>query len=226
MTIEPLADNYIDHRGIYLLSHSVGLPLNSSEQAAAAGFWQPWRGANNDIWTHWLGCIDAYRDQLATLLNGEKGSFCPQTSLSSAVAKIVDSLSLDKNKNTILLSEEDFPSIAFALQKAAGGGYRLKFIPADADTADINAWDQQMTADVGMVLVTHVQSNNGRQLPVRQITELSCRKGILSMIDIAQSVAILPIDLQTWFADFVLGSCVKWVGGGPGAAFMWVNPDI
>jgi kynureninase len=226
MTIEPLADNYIGHRGIYLLSHSVGLPLNSSEQAAAAGFWQPWRGANNDIWTHWLGCIDAYRDQLATLLNGEKGSFCPQTSLSSAVAKIVDSLSLDKNKNTILLSEEDFPSIAFALKKAAGGGYRLKFIPADADTADINAWDQQMTADVGMVLVTHVQSNNGRQLPVRQITELSCRKGILSMIDIAQSVAILPIDLQTWFADFVLGSCVKWVGGGPGAAFMWVNPDI
>ena len=38
MTIEPLADNYIGHRGIYLLSHSVGLPLNSSEQAAAAGF--------------------------------------------------------------------------------------------------------------------------------------------------------------------------------------------
>lgn len=215
-----------EHSGIYLLSHSVGLPLLDAQEAAAAAFWQPWQQADEKVWTHWLAAIDSFRRQLAILLNAELDSFCPQTSLSSAVAKIVDSLTLDNNKNCILLSEEDFPSIAFALQKATGEDFRLKFIPADADTSDIAVWEQQMTSDVGMVLITHVQSNNGRQLPVQKITELSRGKGILSLVDIAQSAGILPISLRAWQADFVVGSCVKWIGGGPGAAFMWVNPEV
>ena len=223
---EGIAKCFSPHLGTYLLSHSVGLPLRDAEQAAAAAFWQPWQSGNGDIWSHWLKAIDSFRAQLATLLNGDLDSFCPQSSLSSAVAKIIDSLTLDKAKNTILLSEEDFPSIAFALQKAGAGGYRLKFIPAQADTSELNVWADHMTADVGMVLVTHVQSNNGRQLPVQKITELSRSKGIISLVDIAQSIAILPIDLQAWSADSVVGSCVKWVGGGPGAAFMWVRPEI
>lgn len=214
------------HSGTYLLSHSVGLPLKDAQQAAEKAFWQPWQQADGEIWTHWLAAIDGFRTQLGILLKGEKGSFCPQTSLSSAVAKIVDSLVWDPSKNCILLSEEDFPSIAFALQQSVGEGHPLKFIPADADLSDIEVWEQQMTADVGMVLVTQVQSNNGRQLPVQKITELSHSKDILSLVDIAQSAGILPISLAVWQADFVLGSCVKWIGGGPGAAFMWVNPEV
>ena len=217
---------FTEHSGTYLLSHSVGLPLQDAQKAAAITFWQPWQQAEGEVWTHWLAAIDSFRGQLAILLNAQLGSFCPQTSLSSAVAKIVDSLTLDNNRSCILLSEEDFPSIAFALQKAAGEGMRLKFMPADADTSDLTVWEQQMTSDVGMVLITHVQSNNGRQLPVKKITELSRGKGILSLVDIAQSVGILPISLGDWQADFVVGSCVKWIGGGPGAAFMWVNPQV
>ena len=222
--MSPSVPAFAAHKGTYLLSHSVGLPLQDGQQAAEKAFWQPWQQADREIWTHWLAAIDGFRAQLATLLKGEKASFCPQTSLSSAVAKIIDSLSLDPSKKCILLSEEDFPSIAFALQQAAG--YPLKFIPADSNLSDMDVWDQQMTADVGLVLVTQVQSNNGRQLPVQKITELSHSKGILSLVDIAQSAGILPISLADWQADFVLGSCVKWIGGGPGAAFMWVNPGV
>lgn len=217
---------FVEHRGIYLLSHSVGLPLQDAQTAAADAFWQPWQQANDEVWSHWLEAIDLFRSQLAILLDGEADSFCPQTSLSSAVAKIVDSLTLDSHKNCILLSEEDFPSIGFALQKAAADGFYLKFIPAGADTSDITVWEQQMTSDVGMVLITHVQSNNGRQLPVQEVTELSRGKGVLSLVDIAQSAGILPISLRAWQADFVVGSCVKWIGGGPGAAFMWVAPEV
>ena len=226
MSSDQWVEQFISHNSIYLLSHSVGLPLRFLESTATADFWQPWQNADSEIWTHWLAGIDSFRAQLAVLLNGEKDSFCPQTSLSSAVAKILNSLSLDKQRNCILMSEEDFPSIAFALQKAGGFDYRLKFIPAEADTSDIDVWDKQTTSDVAMVLVTHVQSNNGRQLPVQLITNLSRQKDILSLVDIAQSAAILPIDLQAWDADFVIGSCVKWIGGGPGAGFLWVSPDV
>ena len=219
-------NQFVAHDGIYMLSHSVGLPLVGGEQAAASAFWQPWQRGDADIWNHWLAEIAAFRQQLAVLLNTQMANICPQNSLSSAVSKIVYSLPADPEKPVILLSEEDFPSIAFALQKTASLGYQLRFIAADTDTSDLSHWDQQMTADVGMVLITHVQSNNGRQLPVQQITELARQKGILSLVDVAQSAGIIPIDVQQWQADFVVGSSVKWIGGGPGAAFLWVDPEI
>ena len=57
-----------ERQGIYLLSHSVGLPLPNAERAAAKAFWTPWETGNGDIWQHWLGTIEAFRAELALLI--------------------------------------------------------------------------------------------------------------------------------------------------------------
>ena len=50
-------------------------------------------------------------------------------------------------------------------------------------------------------------------------------RNIISILDIAQSVGIVPIDLKALNPDFMIGSSVKWLCGGPGAAYLWVNSD-
>jgi selenocysteine lyase/cysteine desulfurase len=44
-------------------------------------------------------------------------------------------------------------------------------------------------------------------------------------MDIAQSVGVVPINLDTLHADIVIGSCIKWLCGGPGAGFMWLRKE-
>jgi selenocysteine lyase/cysteine desulfurase len=39
---------------------------------------------------------------------------------------------------------------------------------------------------------------------------------------VAQSAGILPIDLTELSPDFMIGSSVKWLCGGPGAAYLWL----
>ena len=90
----------------------------------------------------------------------------------------------------------------------------------------MNIWDGVLTDKTCCVLITHVQSNNSCRLPVKAITELAHQRNIYSIVDIAQSVGIIPIDLQNWQADFVIGSCVKWLCGGPGSGFLWAQEDI
>ncbi|MDG0969484.1 MAG: aminotransferase class V-fold PLP-dependent enzyme [Porticoccaceae bacterium] len=221
-----IANRFVDQQGIYLLSHSVGLPLKSSLAGARDAFWQPWLGADEHIWSQWLGQIEHFRDQLGLLLNSDSCNFCPQTTISSAVNKIIFSLSARSDKNIILMSEEDFPSVAYALQQACGLDYQVRYIPAGVDLNDMSIWDEYLTDDVALVLITQVQSNNGVQLPVDAITAIAAHRSIRSIVDIAQAIGILPIDIQTGSADFIVGSCVKWLSGGPGAAFLWVSPDI
>ncbi len=217
--------SFVPAKGIYLLNHSVGRPPVTTRQAYIDGFLDPWENAGEDVWPRWIEAIDGFRSALACLLNGDAGSFCPQVNLSSALTKILPGLALPRNKRTILYTEHDFPSIAFVLQQAQKNGYKIQALPSDADTLNPDTWDSYLTADVGLALITHVHSNTGLRVPVTAICALAAEREIVTVVDIAQSVGVVPIDLKTWGADFVIGSCVKWLCGGPGAGFLWVRPD-
>jgi selenocysteine lyase/cysteine desulfurase len=71
----------------------------------------------------------------------------------------------------------------------------------------------------------HVHSNSGVVSPVADICAMARQRGIVSIIDVAQSAGILPIDIPKWGGVAVFGSCVKWLWGGPGAGWLWANPE-
>lgn len=216
--------SFVPAEGIYLLNHSVGRPPVTTRQACIDGFLDPWENGGENVWPRWIESIEGFRSALANLLKGDVGSFCPQVNLSSALTKVLSAVTLPTNKRTILYTEQDFPSIAFVLQQAQKNGYTLRALPNNADTLDPNAWDQYLSDDVGLALITHVHSNTGIQTPVADICRLARDRDIITVVDIAQSVGVVPIDLTAWRADFVIGSCVKWLCGGPGAGFLWVHP--
>jgi kynureninase len=220
-----IRDQFLYDSGIYMLNHSVGLPPADTAEVWQRQFLAPWQGASENNWPAWLSAVDDFRDAVSELLGARRADICPQVNLSSALTKIVGSLSFEKGREGLLCSEEDFPSMGFVLEQACTRGHSLRYVSADRDLQDLEVWHDMLTEDIGLALVTHVQSNTGRQLPVADITRLCSERGIISVVDIAQSVGVIPIDLSQWHADFVMGSCVKWLCGGPGAGFLWVSPD-
>lgn len=211
---------------IYLLSHSVGrMPLNA-KQAMQDSFFSPWESDGHDIWDHWLNAIDDFRKALSSLFNANPNTFCPQSNISSGLVKVVQSLPKSNSKNVILMCESDFPSAGFVLQQAQSMGYQLRVLPGNADVQNIDTWDQALKDDVHCVFITHVQYATSKRSPVEQICELARSRDILSIVDIAQSAGVVPIDFNKWNSDVVVGSCIKWLCGGPGAGYLWINEDL
>lgn len=210
----------------YLLNHSVGRPPVTAAQVWADRFLADWENQGDNVWHCWLDAIESFNLALCRLLNSPAENFCSQVNLSSALTKILQSLPKKTGRDTIVFSEEDFPSIAFVLQQATRYGYKLRVIPTDQDTTQSATWSNSLNESTAMVLVTHVQSNSGRQVPVAEITAFAKANDIISIVDIAQSAGVVHVDLENWFADFVIGSSVKWLCGGPGAAYLWVRPEI
>lgn len=211
---------------IYLLAHSIGLMPKNSEQALNDGFAQHWKNGSDNIWPLWLSSIAAFNQELAKLLNSEQSQFCPQSNVSSALTKVVNSLPEKTTRKTIVASENDFPSIGFVLQEAQKLGYSIKWIPKEEDAQDLNVWRAALSHDVHSALITHVHYNTNKRIPVKEISELCREQEIISIVDVAQSVGIVPIDLAAWQADIVIGSCIKWLCGGPGAAWLWLDSNI
>ncbi len=210
--------------GPYLLAHSVGCLPARSRAAFNDTVLKPWAQKGGDAWPDWLAAIDDFRSALAQLLGGRLDDYCPQPNLSAALYSLLSALPRREGRNVIVASAHSFPSLGFVMQQADSLGLTLELIPEDRDPGDLDTWDQALRNDVAAVLVMHVHSNTNVASPIADIAEIARSRGIFSIIDVAQSAGILPIDVAALSADAIIGSCVKWLCGGPGAGFLWVDP--
>ncbi len=213
--------------GPYALAHSVGCLPRVARAALDTAFMRPWAERGGEVWSDWLQGIEEYRLQLAALFGGMAAEYCPQANLSSGLTKVLSALPRDPTGKRVLLAAEDsFPSLGFVLQQAERCGYELRLIPRTSDPAHLATWSAALTADTRAVLVTHVHSNTGAVAPVTELARLCSEREILCIVDVAQSAGILPVSFPQLGAHIVLGSCVKWLCGGPGAGFLWVRGDL
>ena len=210
--------------GPYFLTHSVGPMTRKGMEYLGEHYVGPWRDKGGEAWPYWLTVLDRFNGALSRLLGGAQDEFCPQANLSSAMTKYLLALPCQK-KLKILMHGHAFPSMGFVLKGLASAGYELELIPAQLPANDANVWAERLTDDIDAVLITHVHSNTGVMSPVAEIAKIARARNIKVMVDVAQSAGIIPVHLPDWDADAVFGSCVKWLCGGPGAGWMWVNAN-
>ena len=218
---------HVPGKGPYLLTHSVGCLPRMARDALEANFVQPWAERGGNAWPDWLGQVEGFRVALAQLLGGTPADYCPQANLSSGLSKLLLALpAAPAGKRSLLAAEDSFPSLGFVLQQAQRHDFTTRLIPRAQLPDDIRTWSEALTPDVRVALVTHVHSNTGRVAPVEEIAKLCAARDILCVVDVAQSAGILPLNLPTLGADVVLGSCIKWLCGGPGAGYLWIRPGL
>lgn len=130
---------------------------------------------------------------------------------------------LQKKNCVILVSEIDFPGMGFALKKSLPQDCEIRFIPAKEDITNADIWNEYLTRDVDLVFISYAYSNTGQLSPISDVISIARSRNVISILDIAQSAGIVPIDLDELNPDFMIGSSVKWLCSGPGATYLWVN---
>lgn len=98
-------------------------------------------------------------------------------------------------------------------QIAAEKGARLRVIPVDDNGQILLEEYQRLLNDrTKLVAVTHVSNALGTITPVKEIVDLAHRAGALALIDGAQSVSHLRVNVQALDADFFVFSGHKIFG--------------
>lgn len=210
--------------GAYLLAHSVGCLPVSARNAIDTAFFAPWAAQGANGWASWLDATDGFRAAIANLMGARAELVCPQPSVTAALFSLLSGLPCAPDKNVLVASRHAFPSIGFAMRQCERLGYRLKLI--DGDPAAPSTWLDAIDDQVAAVVAMHVHSNSGLLSPITAIAERARTMNAISIIDVAQSVGILPIDVGRWGVDALVGSCVKWLCGGTGAGFLWASAEL
>jgi len=76
-----------------------------------------------------------------------------------------------------------------------------------------------------LVVLSHVTWGTGAVLPLAEIAELAHRAGALVLVDGAQSVGCVPVDMHACGADFYAFSGQKWLSGPEGTGGVYVRAE-
>ena len=116
--------------------------------------------------------------------------------------------------DVILLTEMEHHSNLVPWQLLAERiGVRLRFVPVrDDGTLALEHLSSLLTRDVKLFAFTHVSNSLGTINPVANLCEQARAVGALTLVDAAQSVGHLPINVQELGCDFVAFSGHKMCG--------------
>ena len=120
-----------------------------------------------------------------------------------------------KRGDKILLTEMEHHSNIVPWQLVAERvGAQLAWLPVNGDRGllDLSRLDEWLTPEVKMLAMTHVSNSLGTINPVAEFCERARRRGIVTLIDAAQSAGHRPLDVQQIGCDFLAFSSHKMCG--------------
>ena len=84
---------------------------------------------------------------------------------------------------------------------------------------------QRLSKKTRLVAFSHVSCESGIRLPAKKICQLARDQGVLSLLDGAQSLGAIPVDLQELACDFFVSNGHKWLCGPTGTGILYVKED-
>jgi len=109
---------------------------------------------------------------------------------------------------------------------AQAKGAHLRFVPLTPNHKfDLAAYAELLTPRVKLVAVTHMSNVLGTIAPVAAISRLAHERGALVLVDGAQSVPHMPVDVQQLGCDFFALSSHKMLGP-TGVGALWARREL
>jgi selenocysteine lyase/cysteine desulfurase len=144
---------------------------------------------------------------------------------------IANGIDLEPGDEVITTDQEHTGGIGSWRLRAARTGIVVRELPLDSVLDDgpeavIDMFQRAITPKTKVLMVSHITSSFGILLPAAELCALAARHGILSVIDGAQAIGQIPVDLQQLGCDAYVASPHKWLLAPKGTGFLYLRRDV
>jgi kynureninase len=217
-------------RCTYLISNSLGAVPKGAKDGLDR-FYSLWAEQGVSAWRdEWWDLSHKVGGLVASLLGAEEGAVTMLANATTAHWVALSTLFKEKDprRNTIVMTDLDFPSTIYAVSAIAGFmGWKIDRVKSQCGQPGIE-WEQvaeRIDERTLCVAVSHVFFKSACILDVRPLVQEARRRGALTLIDGYHAPGTIPVDVRNLEVDFYVGGCLKWLCGGPGNAFLYVRPE-
>jgi len=167
------------------------------------------------------------RERLAAFLGGEPRRLVFTANVTAAINTVANSLVLP-SPGEILMTDHEYGAMQWCWERAAQRqGLTLRTFPLPnfprSSGEIVDAFRRAMTDQTRLLFFSHVLSPTGLILPAWEICEEARRRRIVTVIDGAHALAMIPLNVTEIGCDFYTGNCHKWLLAPTGAGFLYLG---
>lgn len=163
--------------------------------------------------------------KFAELIGAETGEVAVLCSVSDAISAIAASLPYQQEKNKIMFTDIDFPTVGHIWFAQEQFKDNVSVIRSSNGEISLEQYEKEITTDTLITCIPHVNYYNGYKQNVREIAEIAHRKGSLLFVDAYQSAGHIPIDVKEMEIDILATGTRKYMLGIPGVAFLYIKKN-
>jgi len=213
---------------VYLISHSLGaMPRATYDRLHEyADIWAT-RGVR--AWAEgWWDMPVTVGDEIARIIGADPGTVVMHQNVSVCQSLVLSCLRPTPQRNKIVYSELNFPSVMYVYEAhARDGSLRIERVKSDDGiTVPLERMLAAIDETTLLVPFSHVLFKSAFLQDAKAIIDRAHKVGAMVVLDTYQSAGTVPFSVKELNADFATGGSVKWLCGGPGAGYLYVRPDL
>jgi selenocysteine lyase/cysteine desulfurase len=169
------------------------------------------------------------RHKVAKLINGDVKNIALTDNTTHSMSYIAQGLELNAGDEIITSNQEHGGGISSWKVREKRDGVVVKIVdlpkPIHSKEEVIEIIVKSFTAKTKVLMLSHMISGSGAILPVKEICAEAKKRGILTVLDGAQTTGHINIDLTDIDCDAYVGCFHKWIGAPAGTGYMYVKPE-
>ena len=208
----------------YLISNSLGA-VPTSAKAALVAYYETWATRGVRAWEEgWWTLAAELGNLVAPLIGAGPDEVVFGPSVTQVHAQLFSCFDYANQRTRIVTDAMHFPSVLYLIAEQAKLGAEVVVVPTeDGISVDTDRIIEAIDERTAFVNISHVLFKSAYVHDVAAISAKARQVGAISIIDGYQSVGVIPVEVAG--IDAYIGGCLKWLCGGPGNAFAWVNPE-
>lgn len=167
-------------------------------------------------------------NEIAPLIGAAENQIAMMPNVSLAQATVVSALDFRGDRDTIVMTSLDFPSVRYAVEELSQKlGARIVVVRSeDGISIDEQQIVEAIDERTRLVAISQVAFKSAYILDIKAIADRAHAMGALISVDAFHSVGVIPVDVVRDGIDFLAGGVLKWLCGGPGGCFLYVAPEL
>lgn len=213
---------------VYLISHSLGaMPKATYEQLHE--YADSWATRGVRAWAEgWWDMPVTAGNEVARIIGADPGTVVMHQNVSVCQSLILSCFEPTPERNKIVYSELNFPSVMYVYEAhARSGKLRIETVKSDDGiTVPLERMIAAIDETTLLVPFSHVLFKSAFLQDAKAIIDRAHQVGAMVVLDTYQSAGTVPFSVKDLNTDFATGGSVKWLCGGPGAGYLYIRPDL
>ncbi|HEU4768306.1 MAG TPA: aminotransferase class V-fold PLP-dependent enzyme [Pyrinomonadaceae bacterium] len=215
-------------KAVYLISHSLGaMPKATYDQLHE--YAEQWATRGVRAWAEgWWDMPVTLGNELAPIIGADPGTIVMHQNVSACQSLILSCVEPTPQRNKIVYSELNFPSVMYVYEAhARDGKLKIEIVKSDDGiTVPLERMLEAIDETTLLVPFSHVLFKSAFLQNAKAIIDRAHEVGAMTVLDTYQSAGTVPFSVKDLNTDFATGGSVKWLCGGPGAGYLYVRPDL